>query len=707
MGFAAPLFLFGLIALLIPFLLLFTKASATRTTQFSSVEFLRAITEHASRVMEWKRLLLLAVRVLFLGLLAMAFALPFTSRTCRLSLFAAGPAKRVAIFMDTSLGMSYREKDEKSLFENARLQAEEVVHKNSGTGATFSIYGFNRKVQILAQEERDASRVLQKLRDIKVTEAASDFGVLAQFLDKQFGRRPDLPEEIWVFSDFSIREASDAALLEKFRENSDSLRAVNWVTVRPKEFQNFWIRDIALPPRPFLKQVKEKIPVLYQSQGLKTGAEVKLDLWVEGTKSASKTVKVDESGKGMVIFEQAFPSAGHSPVRVESSADNLDGDNSRSTVVTVSQPLELLVVEDGVYDYPFQNPYYYVSQALESFAGVSAHESWVDMARIPAAGLKDVRLSDYNVILVADVPGLAVRDLSQLRSYLKDGGAVIFAAGKNFAEKKGDDALAKFLGGTLGAPENVAGEDGSFYLKGIDYRHPILDVFDGGRQGDLTRVPFRMLMPFTPAEGEKNVDVVLWFESKWPALVEKKVGAGKLFIWTTSLNQEWTPFPKDPLYVPFVFELLKYAAFGVWKNSAGLEPGEKLSFDSAAGREPFDQVMLRTPQGEQITLFGHDGVSPPPALVETAGIYEWVGVRGESMERRMSASNVNLSESSPAYVTLQGSAEDSGQQKTLNPAMGPASAQRRFFYRALFYAMLFLLLAEAWLANRFYKPEWV
>ncbi len=707
MGFAAPLFLFGLTALLIPFLLLFTKASATRTTEFSSVEFLRSITEHASRVMEWKRLLLLAVRVLFLGLLAMAFALPFTSRTCRLSLFAAGPAKRVAVFLDTSLGMSYREKDEKSLFDNARAQAEEVIRSNGGEGASFSIYGFSRKVQALAQEERDSSRALQKIRDLRVSEAGSDFGVLAQFLDKQFGRRPDLPEEIWVFSDFSIREASDAVLLEKFRENSDSLRTVHWVSVRPKEFQNFWIRDIALPPRPFLKQVKERIPVLYQSQGLKPGTEVKLDLWVEGAKSSSKTVKIDPTGKGIVTFEQAFPAAGHSPVRVESSADNLEGDNSRSAVVTISQPLKLLVVEDGVYDYPFQNPYYYVSQALESFAGTSTHESWVDMARLPVSGLKDVRLGDYNVILIADIPGLAVRDLSQLRTYMKDGGAVIFSAGKSFSGKKSDDALAKFLGGTLGAPENVAGEDASFFLKGIDYRHPLLDVFDGGRQGDLTRVPFRLLMPFTPAEGGKDLDVLLWFESKWPALIEKKVGAGKLFIWTTSLNQEWTPFPKDPLYVPFVFELLKYAAFGAWKTGTGLEPGDSLTFDSASGREPFDQVMVRTPQGEQMTLFGHDGVSPPAYPVESAGIYEWVGVRGDAMERRMSAVNISLAESAPVYAALQGSAEDSGQQKTLNPAMGPASAQRRFFYRALFYAMLVLLLAEAWLANRFYKPEWV
>ncbi len=704
MGFAAPLFLIGLMALVIPFLLLFTKASSSRITQFSSVEFLRTITEHASRTMEWKRLLLLAVRVLAILSLAAAFALPFTSRSCRLSLWGAGPAKNVVIFLDNSLSMSAAEKNS-SLLGQARRRAEAVVRENADRGAAFSVYTFQKKVRPLMTDEEDVSKVLAGLGEVEVSEASSDFGLLIQFLTRQFGQKPALPEEIWVFSDFSMPSDGPMKLMEDYQRQTDPLRTLHWVPVRPTGFQNFWPREMVLPPRPFLRQARENLTVLFDSRGYEPGTEVKLDLWVENMKTASRTAVITESGKGSVTFEHTFPAGGRYPIRIESPEDSLVRDNRLHAIAEVGQPLELLVVEDSVYEYPFQNPYYYVSQALESFGGVAGRDSWVDMARIPSVSLRDLQLDDYDVIMVADNTKLEVRDLAQLRAYLEGGGSVIFALGPAFSERNGGDALAHFLGGKLGAPKTAERETQSFSLSGIDYRHRLLGVFEEGRQGDLSRVPFRSFVPFTQ-EADKAGEVILWFESRWPALIEKREGAGKLFLWTSSLNQEWTSFPKDPLYVPFIFELLKYAAFGASVSDAQLHPGDNLVFDSGREAPAFEQVMVRSPKGEQVTLFGKSGAAPPPYALETAGVFEWVGVRGKEMVRQLAVCNTDAAESAPFYAALETlGVNDSKAGEEDNRA--PESSQRRFFYRPFFYFLAGLLLLEAWLANRFYKPQWV
>lgn len=702
MGFSAPLFLLGLLALMIPFLLLFTKASSSRITQFSSVEFLRTITEHASRTMEWKRLLLLAVRLLALLALAAAFALPFTSRTCRLSLWAAGPAKHVVLILDTSLSMS-AVSGEVPIFSLARERARAVIREN-GSGAAFSIYTFNTRVQAAAEEEREASKAGDRLADLKTSEAAGDFEALAGFLEKKFGQTPPLPEEIWIFSDFSITGGA-LKRLEDYQARADGVCTLHWVPVRAENFRNFRPHEILLPPRPLLKQTRESLSVSFESWGYAAGTEIKLDLWIEDVKTASGTALIGPSGRGTVVFEHTFPSAGRYAVRVESPDDSLNGDNRLYALLDVRQPLDLLVVESGVYPYPFENPYYYVSQALESFAGASSGNAWVNMARIPAEGLRDLRLADYDIVAAADQAGLEIRDLAQLKKYLEEGGRVLFALGPTFSESAGSEGLQNFLGGRLDAPRTAAGDAGSFFLGGVDYRHPILEVFDQSRQGDLTRIPFRTLMPFTP-EASASSSVVLWFESRWPALVETRTGRGKLFVWTTSLNHAWTAFPKDPLYVPFVFELLKYAVLGPADRGALLKPGSLLRFEAADG-PPFDQVLVRTPRGEQVTIYGREGSAPLPYSVETSGLFEWIGLRGREMERHLAVSNADPEESKPPVVPVESLSVRETPVSGSASAPAPASAERRFFYRPLLYALTLLLFLEAWLANRFYKPRWV
>ena len=49
------------------------------------------------------------------------------------------------------------------------------------------------------------------------------------------------------------------------------------------------------------------------------------------------------------------------------------------------------------------------------------------------------------------------------------------------------------------------------------------------------------------------------FDDGAPALVERAVGDGKLVVWASSLDAYWTNLPLQPVFLPFVHQLGKYA----------------------------------------------------------------------------------------------------------------------------------------------------
>ena len=97
-----------------------------------------------------------------------------------------------------------------------------------------------------------------------------------------------------------------------------------------------------------------------------------------------------------------------------------------------------------------------------------------------------------------------------------------------------------------------------------------------------------------------------------PALVEKAVGGGKVLMWASSLDEYWTDLPLQPVFLPFVHELAKYAGrYGdarAWFQAGDVldlsRHGELTApFVSAAGPgAAVEPLVLESPSGRQVPL---------------------------------------------------------------------------------------------------------
>jgi hypothetical protein len=180
-------------------------------------------------------------------------------------------------------------------------------------------------------------------------------------------------------------------------------------------------------------------------------------------------------------------------------------------------------------------------------------------------------------------------------------------------------------------------------------------------------------------------------------LAEQRVGRGRVLTWASTLDTRWNDLALQPVFLPFVHQLLKYSA-GYAANPSSLTVGDP--WDPASARVPESFSLALAPTGERLTLDGS-----APLTVAEPGFYE-LRERGSGARGPTLAVNVDRVEGS-----LEPFAPDElVRALALSPATGtPVAggdipiAERERAQSAWWYLVVlaFLLLAaETVLSNR-------
>src|SRR5688572_7061091 len=115
MGFLAPAFLAGLIALAVPVLIHLTHRERREVVVFPSLMFLQKIPFKSTRKQRLRHILLFAMRCLALLLLIIAFARPLLGRRSAAAAGAGRGARELVILLDQSYSMGYGDRWNRAL----------------------------------------------------------------------------------------------------------------------------------------------------------------------------------------------------------------------------------------------------------------------------------------------------------------------------------------------------------------------------------------------------------------------------------------------------------------------------------------------------------------------------------------------------------------------------------------------------------------
>ena len=105
------------------------------------------------------------------------------------------------------------------------------------------------------------------------------------------------------------------------------------------------------------------------------------------------------------------------------------------------------------------------------------------------------------------------------------GGGVVVVPGNNRSETWPAEWRA-LLPATMGLTVDRTADAGGT-LSSVDYAHPIFELFNAPRSGDFSTARFYR---YRALAAQPNANVVARFDDGSPALVERRVGEGKLLI---------------------------------------------------------------------------------------------------------------------------------------------------------------------------------
>jgi hypothetical protein len=225
-------------------------------------------------------------------------------------------------------------------------------------------------------------------------------------------------------------------------------------------------------------------------------------------------------------------------------------------------------------------------------------------------------------------------------------------------------------------------------LARIDFHHPILATFAQPHHGDLTLPKFSKYWETT---GTQLSDVLARFGDDRPAFIVRQVGRGTSVILVSAIENGWTDFARQSVFLPFVHQTVRYLAVQTARpttftcgTALPLPPGDTL-------KGPQDDAQM-APRGK--------------TMAEAPGIYQ--AVKPDGQTDACFAVNANLAESNPATVApdeivaaLGRATSEEGIADLDTGSVSPANApQNAGFWWYLLWLVVILSLVELVVGNK-------
>lgn len=529
-----PAFLAGLAAIVIPIVVHLRRRPRSRVVPFPSLMFLDKVpikAEQKRRIHNW---FLLSLRALALALLAFAFARPFFTDASSLAATGAGPTERV-VLLDRSWSMAAGDRWDRG------VEAAREAVAGLGPLDRVSLIVFDQGAETVVRGAPDAQLVRAALDTLTPLSGATSMGPGLKLAETILQDSELTAGEVVIVSDFQANAwtgdegvafpgGTAVRTVELGGEAVDN-RAVTQVALNRERVDN---RDRISPAARIVRT------------GGETEAEVEVRLELDGRLVQTRQVTLPAEGATGVAFDPVTVARRHTLLSVSMAQDALPQDDVWNLVLSPGRATNVELLSRGSRG---SSGALYLQNALE----ISEDQAF-EVATPPELSGSDV-LGERHVVVLNDRPFPGGASADRLAEWVRGGGGLVLIAG----ERGGwtGDAPDLFPGALGGVVDRDGGRGER--LVGLDYDHPVFEVFRGARQGDFASARFYRARSFQ-VEDDDSVRVLARFDDGSVALAERTVGEGRVLVWSSTLDAFWTDLALKPVFLPFVHQLVRYAS---------------------------------------------------------------------------------------------------------------------------------------------------
>ena len=215
----------------------------------------------------------------------------------------------------------------------------------------------------------------------------------------------------------------------------------------------------------------------------------------------------------------------------------------------------VLVVDGDPGDTPIRSEVYFLERALAPWGGL---RTGVMPDVISPVRLGSLDPEEHRVVFLANVADPRAYG-PRLTDFVRKGGSLVISAGENVTADRYNAALGSLLPVPLRKPAALAamGEPGiPLELPSLD--EPLFAAFERSGRAAFKKVRSRRVMTVEPYTDTTDVSTLLRYEGGIPALLERRVGSGRVLFWTSTVDVSWSNLPLQAAFMPLVQGVVSY-----------------------------------------------------------------------------------------------------------------------------------------------------
>ena len=683
MSFLTPAFLVGLGALAVPILIHLIQRERKRVIEFPSLMFVRRIPYQSVRRRRIRHWFLLLLRATAIALIVAAFSRPFFQQQAKASAVSGG-ARDIVILLDQSASMGYGDH-----WTRARDAARGVIRgMGSNDRATLVLFAKNAEENMRATSDR--GRLEGAVNAAKVGSGATRYGPALKLAESILSRSPLKRRETVLISDFQ-KVGWTGSEEVRFPEEM----TISTVSVASPNTSNLAVPSVTFGRTAFSGQERIAVTAGLSNKGDQMLKDVPVTLTIDGHEIQTERATIAPHASSSVTFTQFTLAGPNVRGNVRAGSDPMPADNSFNFVLAPSDPVSVAIVDGG----DRSDASLFLSKALAIGTTPSFHTDVSSSARVGPTAFDKRAAIILNDTMFPPAGGGGV-----LRKFVERGGGLLVVAGDRTSWPQGEAAL---LPGTLGAPvDRTGGRSGS--LGFLDYSHPVFEVFKAPRSGDFSAAHVFRYRALQPAPTDR---IIARFDDGAVAAAERKVGQGRVIVWTTTLDDSWTDIGVKPIFLPLVHQLARYLSH-YEPATSWFTVGQVLDL-AARAKDHTDRIVV-TPSGERISQPGAGEGNEGLLELSEQGIYEvrkpgaTTSAKPESLAVNLDPAESELSAMDPAELVaaVTGHATPAAEQGAAPQEMTREEAERRqSLWWYLMMTGLLLLAVETVISNRLSRKE--
>ena len=551
---------------------------------FPALRLVRERQKRSKKRLRVKNWLLLLARMAVLALMALALARP--RLYSQMPLGDQSVPTALGLVFDTSLSMSYKEKD-KTRLDEAKERALAILDQIPDSSLVFPVNSAD-PVAPYGLTPAAARQWIDNLTIRPVNRPLNS--AMGQVYPKVV--ECDRPRhEVYVLTDLARsswnpeQPAEGLDRVAKAKTTPGGKIATFILRLGSHEVNDVAI-DAAAPAKNFVTQGESvEIKGQVRAQGAKPASRV-VEFYLDGVKKGEKPVEIPPGGQVEVSF--ATPTrlpegeVHRGELRLGGTPDPLEFNDKRYFTFKVRPAYKVLLISDQPGDADF------VAFALDPDPSPSASSGFqIDRVR-PKELLAQYRdtLKDYAAVFVLNVEAFEDEDSwGLLNAYVHEGGGLVLGLGDRCnPDNYNGPTASQILPAQLEPNRPTKGE--TTFGKVADVTHPLFQRYAAEIDPQLALVPVYRYWSVKPPEGSR---VLLSYADGAPALLErtfKGSKTGRVLLWTTPLSRRarrsdrgsWNEFPL-PVYgwafLALMNETVPYLA-GTSNEQLDFEAGESV-----------------------------------------------------------------------------------------------------------------------------------